>query len=181
VTDTIFEPAPDYAEPLEGWRVWRVVDERGRLSLGSVIKSTVWPAGDPLVAECLRRHPFGWWPWRRTQHDAPEARCECGIYATTLERVGQYLCEPLPQDAVARILGRVALWGTVVECERGLRASHAYPIKLYVPSDASRERDLSAEELARQLGDYNASVEVLAARSRDAPLALGATPISGVI
>jgi hypothetical protein len=30
-------------------------------------------------------------------------------------------------------VGRVSLWGTVCECERGWRASHAYPAQLYVP------------------------------------------------
>jgi hypothetical protein len=34
---------------------------------------------------------------------------------------------------VTRVLGLVALWGTVVESERGLRASHAYPRMLFVP------------------------------------------------
>ena len=30
-------------------------------------------------------------------------------------------------------LGRVSLWGLVVECERGWRASHAYPERILLP------------------------------------------------
>src|SRR5919204_5328873 len=37
--------APDFAEPLEAWRVWKVVRRDGVHSLGSVIQRTVWPGG----------------------------------------------------------------------------------------------------------------------------------------
>src|ERR671937_1015471 len=45
--------APDFVEPLEAWRVWKVVRRDGVYSLGSVIQRTVWPASEALVAECL--------------------------------------------------------------------------------------------------------------------------------
>jgi hypothetical protein len=32
-----------------------------------------------------------------------------------------------------RVIGRVALWGDVVEGPFGWRASHAYPVELFVP------------------------------------------------
>lgn len=161
--------APDYAEPLEGWRVWRVVDAHGRLSIGSVVKPTLWPAGEPLVAECLSRRPFAWWTWRRSTHESPALACECGIYATTLGQLGPYLGDPLPRDAVARVLGRVALWGDVVECERGLRGSRAYPLDLFVPVEDDDHPAFRPREVARRLGAYGVPVELLPGRGRDAP------------
>lgn len=181
MSDAFLELAPDFAEPLEHWRVWRLVDADGRLSLGSIIKPTLWPAGRPLVADCLHRSSFAWWRRRRQPHDAPEEKCECGIYATKLERLGPYLVEPLPHDAVARVLGKVALWGTVVECERGFRASHAYPVELYVPMDASRDRRVGAEELVQRLADYDVRIDLLDARGREAPAVLEAARISGSV
>ena len=37
-----------------------------------------------------------------------------------------------------RVLGRVSLWGDVVECAWGWRASFAYPAQIYVPDRVSR-------------------------------------------
>jgi hypothetical protein len=48
---------------------------------------------------------------------------------------------------LGRVAGRVRLWGTVVECERGWRASHAYPSRLLVALDDGRSR-LDAGSLA---------------------------------
>jgi hypothetical protein len=132
MTAVATEHAPDYIEPLEAWRVWHVVENGGEPALRSVVKPTIWPERVPLVATCLRLRLLPRFR-RRNGHDVPGVDCECGIYATTLERLGQYASETAPFDVVARIVGRVALWGTVVECERGYRASHAYPLELFVP------------------------------------------------
>jgi hypothetical protein len=66
--------------------------------------------------------------------------------------------------AVARVLGLVSLWGTVVECERGYRASHAYPLHLYVPIDAAWQKKHCWDELVSGLESYDVPVEPLAAR-----------------
>jgi hypothetical protein len=171
MSELVLAEAPDYAEPLEGWRVWRVVERNGRFRLGSVIKPTVWPAGRPLAAECL--HSRGWWPWRRQSHDAPEEKCACGIYATTLARIGDYARDLLPHDAVARVVGRVSLWGTVVECERGYRASRGYPLELWVPQDDGRG-GLRQDELVELLADYGVPVAALDGRAQDASVLLHA-------
>lgn len=165
--------APDFAEPLEAWRVWKVVRRDGEYSLGSVVQRTLWPAGEALAAECLRcRHLFPRLR-RKREHAAPDARCECGIYAAELERVGQYVAEA-PCSGVARVLGQVALWGTVIECERGLRASHAYPARIYVPADAGEPWRLSWEEVALGLWRYGVPIEPLAARATEATRHLAA-------
>lgn len=153
--------APDYAEAFEAWRVWRVVRHEGAFALASVVKRTVWPAGDPFAAECLKTLPLFDWLRRRRPHTAPEPHCECGIYAAGLDCVRGYLTDALP-DARARVIGRVALWGSVVECERGFRASFAYPLALYVPLPGRGGRACDAvEEIAHELGRYEVPVEVL--------------------
>jgi hypothetical protein len=134
----VSDVAPDYVEPFTGWRVWRVVPGAGAPALGSVVKPTVWPRREPLVAACLHRSLLP--RFRRRTHDAPEAACECGIYATELDRLGPYV-----EDVVVCVIGRVALWGTVVECERGSRASHAYPLELFVPQETAASAGALAE------------------------------------
>lgn len=160
MTEAALDSAPDFAEAFEAWRVWRVVRHDGALALASVVKRTVWPAGTPLEAECLKALPLFDWLRRRRPHVAPEARCECGIYAASLECVRSYLTDALP-DARARVIGRVALWGSVVECERGYRASLAYPVSLYVPLPRGSRAGAAVEDVARDLERYEVPVEVL--------------------
>lgn len=154
--------APDYVEPFEAWRVWRVVCRGGEFSLGSHVQRAIWPAGRPFTAECLRlRGPLSW--FRRRPHDAPSPDCECGIYAATLETAAQYLADS-PWRGVTRVLGTVKLWGTVVECERGFRASHAYPAALYVPPDAGDPWRMDWDDVAVGLCRYGVPIELLEER-----------------
>jgi hypothetical protein len=156
--------APDFIEPIDAWRVWRVIERDGELALASVVKRTIWPVGEPVVAECLRARPFG--SLLRRSHAAPDPTCDCGIYAAELERVFDYLNDSLP-EARARVLGRVALWGSVIECEHGVRASRAYPLALYVPLDASPDRSIGADEVALRLTRYGVPVEVVGGPRRE--------------
>jgi hypothetical protein len=134
---------PDYVEPLEGWRAWRVGGEDGDLRLFSVIQETVWPLREELVAACLKRRMLA--RLRRGRgHDAPAEACACGIYATSLERLGSYL--PDRDDGRTRyVFGRVRLWGTVIECEQGWRGSCAYPSEILVPMPARAARAVRAD------------------------------------
>jgi hypothetical protein len=159
----IEEQAPDFAAPIEAWRVWRVVWEGDGYRLGSVVKPTLWPPGEPLVAKCLRARPVAWLR-RRERHEAAEPDCECGIYAASLEYIGPYLADAAVQRGLARVLGRVSLWGSVVACEHGFRASHAYPARIYVPADASERRGGGWNEIAEGLSLYDVPIEFLPAR-----------------
>jgi hypothetical protein len=121
---------PDYVEAFEGWRAWRVSSDRCDFRLLSVVQETVWPPREELVAECARRRLL---VRRARRHAAPEELCACGIYATTLDRLRPYL--DARSDRPARyVFGRVRLWGTIVECEQGWRASRAYPAEIIVPT-----------------------------------------------
>jgi hypothetical protein len=166
--------APDFVEPLEAWRVWKVVRRHSVFSLGSVVQRTVWPAGEALVAECLAGSRLSRLLRRRkVRHGAPDVGCQCGIYAAGLETVGQYAADT-PFSGGSRVLGQVALWGTVVECERGYRASYAYPTRIYVPADAGEQWRIGWAEVALGLCRYGVPVEAVGTRAADATRHLAA-------
>ena len=168
----IAEPieAPDFAEAIEAWRVWRVVRKKDGYTLGSVIKPTLWPVGQAFVAECLRTSALATW-FRRKRGQAapvPDADCECGIYAAWLPDIRHHLTDMPQASSVGRVLGQVSLWGTVIECERGFRAARAYPLRIYVPLDASLHSDCGWDDLVAGLEVYGVPVEPLPARCADA-------------
>jgi hypothetical protein len=173
--DAAFLEPPDYAEAVTAWRVWRIVLRGDGYRLASVVHSTVWPTDDALEAVCARQTLLPRFLRRtRRPHQVPDAGCECGIYGTDLERLGPYVVEEPFGGSSGRAVGRVSLWGTVVECERGFRASRAFPQHLYVPVDGS-SRSVEVRRLLGDLRAYGVPVEVLAARCADAPALLGDT------
>jgi hypothetical protein len=154
--------APDYISPFVGWRLWLVARDRsGRLRLTSVMRATVWPVREPMVAECVRRRTF--LRSRSTGHArkrAPVASCRCGIYAIGNPRLlGPFIdTNHVRRCGPQWVVGSVAMWGTVIESERGWRASHAYPRQLYVP--LARRNRSAAAEIERDLKQYGVEVSV---------------------
>jgi hypothetical protein len=159
--------APDYIEPIVGWRTWLVVCEGEGLRLRSVVYDTPWFPHHELIARCLRHRAF--LPWRRRSgHVPPRRGCGCGIYAASEPaEAASYLGGRSWADAlgVHRVIGTVSLWGRVVECTRGWRGSHAYPKRIYVPATRAPSwlRAERAEEVALALTDYDVPVELLEA------------------
>jgi hypothetical protein len=157
--------APDYVEPVVGWRTWLVVKERDALVLRSVVFETVWRPRRELVARCEARRGLLWRRLRNKPHETPSVSCECGIYAAReIAHVAGYLTvyeDLLRRSVVHRVLGQVSLWGTVVEGERGWRASHAYPARIYVPPRGTACRRVDPLEVALELGRYGVPVEIL--------------------
>ena len=128
------------AEPLVGWRIWRVV--------GDTLRATVWPTEWPPLArfeaECHDRpSPFTEPDAVPSAHRSPERSCDCGVYAFKRREDAELLAREKvdPQDVLA--LGRVSLWGRVIETERGFRAERAYPYDLLLLG--------GTEQLARKL------------------------------
>jgi hypothetical protein len=154
---------PDYAAPIIGWRAWHVVEEDGDLLLSSVVYPLLWRPGTVTHAECRPFPDAG--SLHPAEHVAPQRDCFCGVYAgTTAQHAEPYLdgYGHLIGSAPV-VLGRVALWGTVVECAEGWRGSHAYPHDLFVPTrGASRTPD----ELALGLARYGVPVEILDCQPR---------------
>ena len=128
----------------------------------------VWEPGRPLAADYRRRHglpgpssvqralealrkdelvartacPHG--------HAAPLLACACGIYAARRpEDALVYLTGRDEPGVVGRVLGRVALWGLVVEAEHGWRAEHAYPFELASAEAAQRYGVRRCREIPR--------------------------------
>jgi hypothetical protein len=135
-------PAPDYAGALIGWRVWLVVERGDGLRLASVLHDEVWPARAALVARCRRSEDRFLEPSDLAAHAAPHAECSCGIHAARdPDAVRSYLRGRDDSGTICRVLGTVLLWGSVVEYERGWRASHAFPHQLLL-DDPEVERRL---------------------------------------
>ena len=162
-------PIPDFVEPVEAWRVWRVAMRDGRVVLQSLVAGAVWEPGVPLVAFCTAGHRSRWAPWRKepSDHVAPELDCGCGIYGVqSVAAARSYLERPPLLSRDDRVIGRVALWGTVVEGQFGWRASHAYPIELFVPAPVAAvsglRRRAYVEEILLALEEYRVPVDVVA-------------------
>jgi hypothetical protein len=157
--------APDFAEPIQGWRAWYVLGQEWKARLRSLYFPLLWEPGRRAEAECLHRRLLR--PWRRGEHEAPQERCGCGIYATTTpSAAADYLRfgELAPGETIVYALGRVSLWGLVVECERGWRGSYAYPAALYVPTRLVADVPLlTPHEVADGLADYGVPVMVASA------------------
>jgi hypothetical protein len=122
----------EISRPVTGWRAWVVTETPAGLQLASVLHDLVWPHGAPLVAECRRADdpfatPIG-------PHPVPGPECNCGFHAARdpVDALSYARGRDEP-GTVCRILGEVRLWGHVLETEGGWRASHAYPLRVYVP------------------------------------------------
>ena len=51
----------------------------------------------------------------------------------------------------------------MLECERGLRASHAYPVSLFVPADSGARKPIRWNAMVLALSRYGVPVEPLEA------------------
>jgi hypothetical protein len=152
--------APDYVEPVVAWRAWKAIRQGGEWRLASLFVRAPWFPHEPHAARCAAwRRP---WRWFTTRHDAPCVDCACGIYATTPEVLAEYLANatPIASYAPQLVLGRVSLWGLVVECGHGWRAETAYPEHLFVPSFGWRTAGQAAF-VASDLEQYDVPVDLL--------------------
>ena len=137
------EVVTNAAEPVVGWKIWRVEHDGGRTRLRSVLYGSLWPPGRPAVADCKKLY--------RLRHEAPDPLCECGIHlAKSLEQWRHYL-----SVGGDRVFGRAMVWGNRLEGELGWRAATAYPLALYVSATLD-----DAEAIAEGLSVYGVPVEI---------------------
>jgi hypothetical protein len=125
--------APDFVEPIVGYRQWRLLEGR----LRSLFSESSW-LGPELQARC----PVG-------GHDpqiTPAQACSCGIYA---------YYDPCPRTASAAthdlIGGAVVVWGRIELHATGMRAEHARIVALALPVSRGPKRRAAAE-VAERLG-----------------------------
>ena len=148
--------------------MWRVAMREGRVVLQSLFAGAIWEPAHPFVASCRGGHRSRWAPWRNKPnvHPAPELECRCGIYGVqSVALARSYLERPPLLCRDDRVIGRVALWGNVVEGPFGWRASHAYPIELFVPAGVAAHglhRRRYMDEILLALEEYRVPVDVVA-------------------
>jgi hypothetical protein len=124
-----------YPGSIEAWRIWRVHDlaltgRPAQTFLAAVAKrGSLWRHRERATAEC-RTHSSG--------HAAPHPECTCGIWGMktredAISALSIYVVNHrhLPHYAI----GRVNLWGVIVECESGYRAQYAYPAELFAAAE----------------------------------------------
>jgi hypothetical protein len=103
-------------EAIVAWRTWALTGrpDGSNLLLRPVARrARAWIPGHPAEAGCR----VGWF------HHAPELECSCGLHGT-------HQIDPLRRTLNPAVLGRVALWGRVIEHELGFRARFGYPQRL---------------------------------------------------
>jgi len=104
------------SEPIVAWRAWALTGHRdgtGLLLRPVAKRARTWRPREVVEASCRASR------W----HEAPDPACTCGLHGT-------HGLEVLRKTKCPAVLGRVALWGRVVEHEHGYRAQFAYPQRL---------------------------------------------------
>ena len=116
-------------EPLVGWRCWYVLPHEALLR--PIFKrGLVWKPRQAQDALCPEH-----------AHEPPADDCKCGIWTVChpmlLDEIGWTTAPPsgTPKLPGVLVVGEVALWGKIIQHERGWRASAAYPRHLYVFTD----------------------------------------------
>jgi len=102
-------------EAISAWRTWSLAGSRdGRdVRLLPVAGSRrPWTVTEPTRATCRRRHDR-----------VPDVACRCGLHALRST-------DALRRTRDPAVAGIVALWGRIVEHERGYRAELGYPQRL---------------------------------------------------
>ena len=144
--------APDYTDPVVGWRIWRVVRCRGQYLLGSLFNRVAWFPETALEAQCFQSII------RSRAHRSPDLRCHCGIYAAQRDTIDAAL---LSQRSLRPlVIGRVNLWGNVLEAEHGWRASRGYPERIFVPRIGGPPKDDDLR-IAEGLEAYGVPVSIV--------------------
>jgi hypothetical protein len=122
-------------EPIIGWRLWHVLP--GERRLRPIFKrGLVWKPREAQEAVCPEE-----------SHDVPDEKCRCGVYtvchAMLLQEVhwDRHPPKGVPPLPGVIVVGQVALWGRIIQHERGWRSQFAYPSHLYVFSE---DADLAA-------------------------------------
>ena len=108
-----------------GWRAWFLLPHD--CILRSIYQDGLpWKPRQAMKAICLYK-----------PHRPPAEGCKCGIWAVSEPKFvweAYWIASPMRPRGVF-VVGQVALWGELVEYDRGWRASHAYPKHLYAFTD----------------------------------------------
>ncbi len=113
-------------EPVVAWRAWSMIKPNFLCSPG-----TVWMPRQPLEACCSAEHRGSWQDSPR-HLVSPDAHCTCGIYSVKTEQeLSNYFSIGLMKTGPP-VVGRLKIWGKIVEHDAGYRSQFAYPAQLHV-------------------------------------------------
>lgn len=106
-------PSEFMAGPITGWRYWRVHEDTGLLT--SVSFGAEWSPGVPMSGD-------------------PEPGNGSGVYAMKSRDLldGSY-----DERGRFMVMGKVALWGKIIEHAKGYRAQYGYPLEIDMRTDAA--------------------------------------------
>jgi len=100
-------------EPIVAWRTWAFTGRRdGSDLLLRPVAGRSRPWRPMQTAEAVCKHT--------RMHASPNVGCTCGLHGT-------HGIDILRRTRCPAVLGRVALWGRVIEHDFGYRAQYAYP------------------------------------------------------
>jgi len=122
---------PDQIEVDIGWRAWGIdKDATTNPILKSINHPADWTPREPMQAVCSKE-----------DHEVPTSSCSCGLYtARTLPHLlslpNKYHRYDVESSGLFGVIGKVAVWGEVLECSQGWRSSLGYPSELYLPFEA---------------------------------------------
>ncbi len=114
---------------LTGWRCWTVLREEGLLR-PIYQRGMIWKPRETYEAFCAAADTNR----QRGVHPVPWKECKCGIWSVCHPMLLQEVSWNWKDDETL-VVGQVALWGRVIEFERGWRAQFGYPTHLYALSD----------------------------------------------
>jgi hypothetical protein len=113
----IKRPSPDYIHTLTGWRGWDVSDHGYLESVGT---ESTWGPKRAIKAICSGN----------SSHEAPQMACNCGYWSF---KSHENLVKAISGYAsTVKVIGKVEIWGRVIECENGYRSEFAYPSELWL-------------------------------------------------
>ena len=111
---------------VEAWRAWKIDEGNGPV-LHSLVRDWQWPARQKVHAVC-HREEMGWGSSHRGE-GIPDVNCSCGFWATK-NRLSAQRPQVHSRYLKGIVVGKVALWGDIIEHEEGFRAQFAYPLSL---------------------------------------------------
>lgn len=131
--------APDSADVVYGWRSWGVrkaTTKAGLTVLQSIThREAFWQPRATMEAVCPRSTGRANGVARKG-HEVPDSHCSCGLYSAKNRKHLMTMGYHRYGGDLFHVIGRVALWGKVIEGSQGWRSQFGYPAELYLPFEA---------------------------------------------
>jgi len=117
------EPIKEILYSYRGWHVDSITKLLKPISLTAITAS--WTPLKALKANCSMRYPRG--GFTHHYNTSPQWYCECGYYSSkSISDLNEAY-----NITHFNVIGKIANWGKIIECEKGFRTEFAYPQVLY--------------------------------------------------